>query len=157
MSRYWLTIHWPHPVDEREDHAWCVHLQDRYKEKGEQLSPGDMVAFYETGQRKRHLRQDTSEPVDLKPGRKAVVGIAEVSGPLRESTLRQKVRQYTGADGAPPLNWAWEVPCHHPRWGQPVPYDDLLVLINRGNVRIRGGTTELPPSQFEELRRRLRL
>jgi hypothetical protein len=61
MGRYWLTVHWPHPVDEDADHDWFIYLQERYKAKGQLLSAGDMVAFYETAKGKAHRRKGSTE------------------------------------------------------------------------------------------------
>jgi len=154
MQRFWVTIHWPHPVNPADEHEWFVYLQHQYKAKGEQVSPGDMVVFYETGKGKPHHRNGTSELVRLKKGRKAVIGIAEAAGHLRESTTGHKVREYEDGET---LNWAWEVPCHQHGWGQDVQYEEVLEILDRGNMRIRSGLKEINRSQFEDFRKRLGL
>jgi len=78
------------------------YLQHQHQAKGQELSPGDKVVFYETATGKPHLRDGSKELVRLKPGRQAVIGIAEVSGPLRSATIGQNVRGY--ADGTQ-RNW----------------------------------------------------
>lgn len=154
IPRYWLTIHWPHPVSASDDHAWFVYLQHRYRSKGDHLSRGDKVVFYEAGTGKPHRRPGSSEVVPLKRGRQAVVGIAEISGPLRASTAGQTVREYGGGET---LNWAWEVPCDRHQWGDPVPLPEVLRVIERGTIRIPGGLVELDRPRFDELQRRLGL
>jgi hypothetical protein len=150
--RYWFTIHWPHPNDPADDHPWFVYLQQAYKAKGQELSLGDEVVFYETVTRNAHRRERSGELVRLKPGRKAVVGIAEVSHPLRVAAIGQRVREY--GDGER-LNWAWEVPCAGHHWGQAVPYEDVTRVLDRGNVRAKCGLLQIEPSQYKEFRRLL--
>ena len=153
MTRYWLTQHWPHPVNPSDDFPWSVYLQDRYREKGEQVSPGDKVVFYETGRGKPHRKPGTREVVKLHRGRQGVVGVAEAAERVRCRNI--PVLEYE--DGTE-LNWQWEVPCQSHEWGrQTVRYEDVLETLGRGTMRIPGGLTEISRTEYDELRRQMGL
>lgn len=153
MPRHWLTQHWPHPVNPSDDFPWSVYLQHQYRGKGETISPGDKIVFYETGGGKRHHRPGTQEVVKLNRGRQGVVGVAEAAGSVRSRNI--SVYQY--ADGTE-TNWAWEVPCRSHEWGrQTVRYEDVLEILRRGTMRIVSGLIEISDSEYNELRRRMKL
>src|SRR5687768_18576972 len=77
MPSYWLTTHWPHPIE--LDHPWHIYLPDKTPSAivGLQIAIGDVVVFYETGKG----RDEKGQP-PLPHGRKGVVAIATVSGGL---------------------------------------------------------------------------
>ena len=155
MTRYWLTVHWPHPVIPAEDHPWDVYLQDRYKDKGAHLSVGDKVLFYETAKRKAQVKTGaggTHRVVELKPGRRGVVCAAEVAAPLGRRPVEQAQAEYH--DGTH-LNWAWQARCSKHETGAVVPLEDVLHTIGRGGIRVPGGLLEISSAQFDDLKSRL--
>lgn len=56
MTRYWLTQHWQHPANAADDVPWHIYMQHPHRKKGEQISAGDKVVFYETVHGKAHCR-----------------------------------------------------------------------------------------------------
>ena len=152
--RYWITLHWPHSADPAHDVPWNVYLQHRWRRKGQRLSPGEKVAFYETGSGPRFVRKGTKVIEKLTRGRQAAVGVAEVTGNMRPRPPDVSVLEYE--DGTT-QNWGWEVPCGSHRWGKPVPLGAVLGILNRGTIRVAGGIIEMDKSQYEELVRRLGL
>jgi hypothetical protein len=154
MTRYWFTTAWPHPLNPSQDFPWYVYVQQGRKADGLKLSPGDLVVFYETGSRRRHLQPGTQIPVELQEGRQGVVCVAEVSHPLRQRSSVGNVIEYQ--DGAA-MNWAWEIPCAHHERGPTVHYADVLEVLGRRSVRIPGGLLELTKSQYDRFRSLMKL
>src|SRR5690349_184333 len=124
--RSWLTTHHPH-LHPDDDAGWNIYVRERPN-----LEPavGDQVTFYET----LHVPAGSG----LRPGRRGLVRTAEVAGAAQSSDV----------DG-----WPIMYPCSaHRRLTAVLPMEQVLAVLKRGNIRIRGGLVELSPEQQNRLR-----
>jgi hypothetical protein len=98
----WIATHNPHPIP--DTHPW--HL---YSKRKCRTHPGidDLVIFYET---------ESTFPGRNRPGEKALVCAARVSGPFQP--LNSPIGPY-----------AFEIPCDQHRRGRIVPYAEVLKVI----------------------------
>lgn len=134
---HWLTTHYPHPLG----HPWFVYLKDKFRSRGDRISPGDEIFFYElAGKSKR--------------GRRGIVMIGRVTEGMREN----REHRTPGSDESPGV-WEWEIPCgHHDETGR-VAKDDMYAELgwppNRP-LQIAGGIVSLPPSVADCLRARFK-
>lgn len=144
--KYWITQHWPRPIDAAHDPGWHIFLQDRYRNHGQGISIGDGVLFYEIEKGPTAIDAKTGKLIPLREGRKAVVAIGSVIG--REEPAWDQETVYE--DGTR-LKWGWRYRCGFLEEGSPVPYDTLLNVIEKGSFRPYGGLTDLSESKFQAL------
>jgi hypothetical protein len=118
MTRYWLTTHWPHPLDQSID--WDVFLQDKMRDPTREPEPGDRVLFYEllTG------KQEVGKAKRPK-GRRGIVCIASVAERLQER-IGVAVEHYT--DGTSGF-WRWQAKCTDHDWAGFVPWQDVNAIL----------------------------
>ena len=88
MQNYWLTTHWPHPLD--GSRPWYLYLRPGDRAATREVTSGDAVLFYETkGPAPKGL-------CDPRPsGRGGVIAIAEVGGGWRKKKPWNQADQWT--------------------------------------------------------------
>lgn len=158
-QQWWLTSHWPHPIPNHL--PWWVYLKQEDQVRGQKLMPGDRVVFYESGALKidgriaTHVKsRSTGEMVPLRKGRAGVVGVARVSEYLRPRRPDTIPYDYGDRD---PLEWAWEAPCEDQEFGRPIPYVEMIALLQWSRIPAHTfGLRRISGEEFDKLVHRLR-
>jgi hypothetical protein len=120
---HWIVIHNPHPIP--DTHPWHI-----YSKVNRKTCPqiDDLVVFYET---------KSTFPGRDRPGEKALVSAAKVSGPFQ--SLSNPIGPYV-----------FEIPCDgHRRTRKLVPYYEVRKIVPRF-LYPKGGL-KLTPQQYRAL------
>jgi len=131
--KWWLTTHYPHRDPK---HPWHIYIKKKYEEKGQEITEGDRVAFYE-------LKGDAGK------GRHGVIGFARVSSRLIPNPHTDGLVE----------RWELQRECSEHELGKPVHHRAVCNAINRksnGPMRIESGLRELTEEQFNDLYSRFR-
>ena len=121
---HWFTKHFPHS---RPNIPWFIYFWDL--PDGLTFEVGQGVVFYETRDAMRERFEDETAYVKAKQGRKGVVGIARVAGPIQRVTVVSKLRY----EEDPHVRFRWEVPCEDHEHGTIVPYAAVKTIMQTKN------------------------
>lgn len=155
MRRYWLSVHWPPEIGNRD--SFDVWVQNEHDDIARQCAVGDIVVIYqgESGPVRIEKRPDgTTHKRRRMPGKGGIIGFSRVVRPLfEEPDSRQE--EYT--DGTKRW-WRWHAIC------QPVNTRGFLdrnrmnsILNYKPAYNYRGfnrgrGIKELTEAEYEQLR-----
>jgi hypothetical protein len=147
--RYWIHVHYPHPIDASDDVPWFVYLKEKHKPRGDKLAPGDKVLFYETGPRKPFMMTKGGQSprmVERKKGKSAIVREGEVIAPLRAARVAFREESPKKVDV-----YTHEVPCESREIEPVISYQRLLEVLEVKTFRPHAGLRELDAQEYEEL------
>lgn len=82
--KYWLTVHWPQPIDSDSEIDLDVYLLAKYQTIGTRLKVGDYVWIYETKGGPSTILKSSKKKIRRQIGRRSVVALTKVRNPLHQ-------------------------------------------------------------------------
>jgi len=150
--KYWLTLHWPFPIDVDPATREGVWLKDELRHAANELAIGDRILVYETKSGPK-VRTSTGQIKNRRVGQMGIVACLEATSAL------VPVTEFPWDEL---LKWAWKIRTRPVATGFIPQRNCNRVLGYDENYQWRGfgrphgsGLREISSDQFEELFSRL--
>jgi hypothetical protein len=151
--RYWITVHWPHPVGDQL--PWSVYLRDMYYQRGmgQALNRNDLILFYQTAEARDESgpihevkRIPSGERVALKTTPNGLIAVGTALEKLGERAKQRIQFNY----GGNPYDWKWEARCKTVVFAHSVPHSAVEEQLHY-RMFFAGGLKEIGSSEFGQL------